>query len=248
MTSGTTLDLSGVWGSSGSDIFAVGDGGTILHSTGAGGGGGVSLRVVSTNPSNGALKVALDTKIRVTFSAAMDPSTITSSNFTVDQGVTGSVTYDAASNTATFAPSNKLGTNKTYIVTIKSGVKDTAGNALASDYTFSFTTDLTAGEGGCFIATAAYGSAMADEVMALREFRDQYLLNNAVGKRIVNLYYRYSLPIANYIAAHETIRAVTRLGLVPVVYSIKYPKIFLFVIAMAVLAVIRKKGRFPGKQ
>jgi hypothetical protein len=35
---------------------------------------------------------------------------------------------------------------------------------------------------------------------------------------------------------------------VPVVYSIKYPKIFVFVIAMGVFAVIRKKGRFPGKQ
>ena len=31
MTSGTTADLSGVWGSSGEDVFAVGAFGTILH-------------------------------------------------------------------------------------------------------------------------------------------------------------------------------------------------------------------------
>jgi lipoate-protein ligase B len=31
MSSGTTNGLSGVWGSSGSDVFAVGDGGNIVH-------------------------------------------------------------------------------------------------------------------------------------------------------------------------------------------------------------------------
>jgi len=69
----------------------------------------------------------------------------------------------------------------------------------------------------CFIATAAYGTPMAEEIQILREFRDEYLLTNPLGKALVGVYYRVSPPIAEFIAEHPSLRLVVRAGLVPVV-------------------------------
>ena len=55
------------------------------------------------------------------------------------------------------------------------------------------------GGGGCFIATAAFGTSMAKEVEILCKFRDKYLLSNNPGRKFVKLYYKYSPPIANRI-------------------------------------------------
>jgi alpha-tubulin suppressor-like RCC1 family protein len=69
----------------------------------------------------------------------------------------------------------------------------------------------------CFIATAAYGTPMAEEIQILREFRDEYLLTNTLGQALVDLYYRVSPPIAEFITEHPGLRPVVRLGLVPAV-------------------------------
>ena len=78
-------------------------------------------------------------------------------------------------------------------------------------------TDGGGGGGGCFIATAAYGSLMEPHVKILRDLRDRFLLVNMLGKGFVRLYYNYSPPIANFITKHDSLRAMVRISLLPVV-------------------------------
>jgi YVTN family beta-propeller protein len=71
------------------------------------------------------------------------------------------------------------------------------------------------GGGGCFIATAAYGSALSHEVIVFKQFRDEYLLINELGRALVSAYYRYGPILAHYVAKHPTLRKVARIGLYP---------------------------------
>jgi hypothetical protein len=69
----------------------------------------------------------------------------------------------------------------------------------------------------CFIATAVYGSPDAADVIILREFRDEYLLNSFSGRLAVFAYYEISPPIARYIAKDEKKKAIVRKMLAPIV-------------------------------
>jgi hypothetical protein len=103
-------------------------------------------RVISTNPANNATGVTVNQKISATFSEAMDPTTITSATFTVTGpgavAVIGTVTYVVTGSIATFAPNAALAPLTTYVATITTGAKDLAGNPLASNYAWTFTTGV----------------------------------------------------------------------------------------------------------
>lgn len=71
---------------------------------------------------------------------------------------------------------------------------------------------------GCFIATAAYGES-DPALPVLREFRDSFLKTNLVGRILVAFYYRFSPPLADWIAVHPQARSFTRTLLEPIVKS-----------------------------
>jgi len=95
-------------------------------------------------------------------------------------------------------------------------VRATDGEGLWAETTFTVL-DIRPAGGGCFIATAAYGTPMAPEIQILREFRDGYLLTNPLGQAFVDFYYRFSPPLAEFITEHPGLKPIVRAGLVPAV-------------------------------
>lgn len=97
--------------------------------------------VHSINPANNAMGVSRNKIIALTFSEKMNPLTINSSTFILKEGtnaVAGSVNYSGT--TATFTPTELLDENTSYSATINTGAEDLAGNSLAADVVWEFTT------------------------------------------------------------------------------------------------------------
>lgn len=130
--------------------------------------------VIDTDPNAGEINVALDKTVNVTFSEAMKPLTMTTSNFTLKQGVTpvsGTVRYIGA--TATFEPAAHLTAGALYTATISKNVTDLAGNKLAgnqgaapSDFVWNFTAAAAAPLPAAGPATVNLRSAAVFAILA----------------------------------------------------------------------------------
>src|SRR5580704_5765243 len=99
---------------------------------------------VPVAPLSGATSACPGTTITATFNEAMNPATINGMTFTLMRRggavVEGAVTYDIPSNTAMFTPTVSLALSTTYTATIKTGVRDAYGLALANNFMWGFTT------------------------------------------------------------------------------------------------------------
>lgn len=102
--------------------------------------------VVGAIPPDGTTGVSPYTSVEVEFSEDMDAATITSGTFYLKKGATTVATslfYDAASKTAVLVPTTNLSYSSSYTATVTTGVKDLAGNTMASNFNFTFTTAAT---------------------------------------------------------------------------------------------------------
>ncbi|HLX65235.1 MAG TPA: ice-binding family protein [Planctomycetota bacterium] len=102
--------------------------------------------VISTNPADNATDVAVNQTVNATFDKAMDPATINMDNFTLAgpgsgaKPITGMISYDVANGIATFTPESALAPSTLFTATVTTGVMDLAGNALAVNKVWTFTT------------------------------------------------------------------------------------------------------------
>jgi VCBS repeat-containing protein len=98
----------------------------------------------SVSPSEGASGVPVSSNVTATFSEALAASSVTGSTFELRAGSTlVSATVSVSANTATLTPSASLANSTTYTARVvggAGGVKDVAGNPLASDFSWTFTT------------------------------------------------------------------------------------------------------------
>ena len=103
---------------------------------------GVCPVVLSTNPANGSSGIPSGKIITATFNTKMNPETINESSFSLRGAseLPGTVSFNKDNNTLTFVPDSPLAPGATYSGRIATAVKDELGNALQTDYIWSFTT------------------------------------------------------------------------------------------------------------
>ena len=104
--------------------------------------------------------------------------------------------------------------------------------------------------GSCFIATSVFSNPMNTNVVALRNFRDSYLLTNRLGQNLVENYYRVSPQIAKYLNSNSNLNAsLIRIALIPIALTAKYPLLALgaiLILALAIIAIYRRRMMVKG--
>ncbi|HNY65584.1 MAG TPA: Ig-like domain-containing protein [Deltaproteobacteria bacterium] len=125
---------AGCWDDDDDDDSGTPDGGAVAEEV---------FFIDSTDPSNGALGVERDAPIDIFFSEPIDPNTLTEGTIdltTRGVSIPGSMTLNATGTILRIMPLFPLAPSTTYEVTVTEAVRDLEGNALPSDFIFSFTT------------------------------------------------------------------------------------------------------------
>lgn len=167
---------------------------------------GVALNTVTTSNTITVAGINTETTISITGGTySINGGEYTSDTGTVsnDDTVTIQLTSSGSYSTTTDATLTIDGVSDTFSVTTKAAPVVSGGGG--------------GGGGGCFIATAAFGSPLAGQVKILRQFRDRYLLTNALGRKFVAWYYRVGPVAASYIKDKPLAKAAVRVALYPLI-------------------------------
>ncbi|WP_417545611.1 ice-binding family protein [Marinobacter sp.] len=107
-----------------------------------------TVTVTSTDPADTATSVPLNSKVVANFSEPMDATTIDSLSFTVagasGPALTGTISIDANSSSATFTPGSNFTASTLYTATITTAATSVSGKSLAANYVWTFTSGTTA--------------------------------------------------------------------------------------------------------
>lgn len=80
----------------------------------------------------------------------------------------------------------------------------------AESYLNGMLNEIKSKNGGCYIATMAYGDYDHPQVMILRDFRDEKLSKSAFGRWIIKTYYRYSPLLVEKLKSYHWINRAIR--------------------------------------
>jgi hypothetical protein len=144
---------------------------------------------------------------------------MTAANFATSMPVTAHVDPAAPGTTQTFELDGLLPETDYWI-----GVRafDDCHNAGDLAITHVITTARTSGSvDACFVATAAYGSLLANDVEMLRRTRDMFLRTNALGELGVEAYYTFGPLVSAPVGESELLRATAREVLAPIVARVR---------------------------
>jgi len=162
--------------------------------------------------AGGRYRVALGETIRLTGTGQDPDGDILNYYPWVQEPSFGTLDYDQGLENPTYTAGSMAGTAE-LTFTVSDGILEGADTTTVVIYDPSQ---------GCFIATAAYGTPIADQINVLREFRDVVLLKSTAGSQFVALYYQLSPPVADFIAGNEPLRILVRELLVnPIVWMVE---------------------------
>jgi hypothetical protein len=99
---------------------------------------------------------------------------------------------------------------------------DNCGNAgPIATATFTTAERQSGSVDACFVATAAYGSLLANDVEMLRRFRDNVMKHSVLGELAVETYYTFGPPVAGVVGESDLLRATARELLTPIVDRVR---------------------------